>query len=96
MTTDEMIEVLQAFKNGKVIQGRRKGVSEWRDATAGPGGAWDFLTWDYRVKPEPPKPREWIAVPFEKGRHGGSIYELRPVSDAQHCFGTIHLREVLP
>lgn len=52
MTHDEMIAVIQAHKNGKKIQLRRKGSSDWTPS-AGPG--WDFVRFDYRVKPEKKK-----------------------------------------
>ncbi len=53
-TVDEMIEVLQAFKAGKVIQFKNGGT--WDDLLE-PG--WNFHDTKYRVKPK--EPREiWV------------------------------------
>lgn len=47
MTVDEMIEVLEAFKEGKKIQYFMGGL--WRDCTE---PRWAFDSVKYRVKPE--------------------------------------------
>ena len=48
MTLDEMIAVLMAAKDGKVIQFRN--VCGWEDAE---DVYWNFRVNEYRVKPEP-------------------------------------------
>ena len=50
MTHDEMIQVIQAHKEGKQLQYRGK-HSHWADIIDPP--AWAFHAYDYRVKPEP-------------------------------------------
>ena len=50
MTHDEMIEVIQAHKEGKSIQWRLAGRGAWTD-TGKPN--WNFDSKQYRVKPEP-------------------------------------------
>ena len=50
-TTKEMIEVMQAFEDGKTIQ--QTFEYKWVD-TICPN--WDWLHSDYRIKPEPKKP----------------------------------------
>lgn len=51
MTHDEIIEVVKAHRDGKEIQSKNK---NWSDSqwcnTNGP--AWDFVSYDYRIKPE--------------------------------------------
>jgi len=62
MTHDEIIAVVQAHKEGKTIQAKTKGGEfEWADIFAN-RPLWNFSSVDYRVKSEPPKPREfWIC-----------------------------------
>lgn len=50
MTIDEMIAVLRAAKEGKVIQFRDKEQQlKWHDCIL---QSWNFHLYDYRVKPE--------------------------------------------
>jgi hypothetical protein len=59
MTHDEMIEVIQAHKDGKVIQIRMaNGGSEWMRNDA---PQWNFFSAEYRVKPVP---KEYWLVPY--------------------------------
>lgn len=61
MTDDEIIAVVTAHKEGKQIQYRdscRNTV--WLDVLPSHIG-FDFRNLDYRVKPEPRKPREWVV-----------------------------------
>ena len=53
-TTAEKIQVMQAYQEGKQIEFRYMhvfGYPEWRICNCEPD--WDWLTCDYRVKPEP-------------------------------------------
>jgi hypothetical protein len=65
MNYDQMIEVLQAAKDGKAIQMRskvnRRTGGAWHDVT---DPLWDFAACNYRVKPEP---RVFYAVLREHG-----------------------------
>lgn len=49
-----MIAVLQGYKEGKPIQSATKGEDNWK-TTVPP--CWDFDMFDYRIKPEEPKPK---------------------------------------
>jgi hypothetical protein len=61
MTHDEMIEVIQAHKDGKVIQ--LQGLQrDWIDVPRTPD--WDFPNIIYRVKPEP---KEYWLLPYLDG-----------------------------
>jgi hypothetical protein len=60
MTHDEMIEVIQAHKDGKVIQFR--GVVDRGDwLSKGTPPLWNFDAVDYRIKP---MPKEYWLVPY--------------------------------
>lgn len=51
MTHDEMIEVIQAHKEGKAIQVKHSSFTyDWADIS---NPNFNFLEWVYRVKPEP-------------------------------------------
>lgn len=77
----EMIEVIQGYQAGGKLQAWSfPGVDGhdlgWVDIT---NPSWDFNRVAYRIKPEPPKPREWWIRP-EKWRclnEGGDVYILR-------------------
>jgi len=51
METKEMIEVMQAYVDGKSILLKCHGLEEWKTLTREP--AWDWLNNDYAVKPDP-------------------------------------------
>jgi hypothetical protein len=71
MTHDEMIEVIQAHKDGKVIQLR--GLQrDWIDVPRTPD--WDFPNIIYRVKPEP---KEYWLVPYA-GKLGFMVLDTDP------------------
>lgn len=75
MTHEKMIAVITARKEGKQIQYRRIGNTEWSD-TSKP--VWNFALYEYQIKPEPPKP---IYIYFsdaeecfaEVKKHGGWV-----------------------
>ncbi|MEY2500556.1 MAG: hypothetical protein QOI07_890 [Verrucomicrobiota bacterium] len=99
MTHDEMIAVIQAHKDGKIIQalpGSSRGP--WVDVV-GNAPSWSFDAVDYRIKPEPPKPREWWVC-YDYIRLDGSLNRPRFYPVKQPFLGEqvqqIHVREVLP
>lgn len=54
MTIDEMIAVLQAYKEGKTIQFAFKEDGKFVYTIPSEGEvAWDFTEYNYRIKPEP-------------------------------------------
>lgn len=53
MTHDEMIAVIQAHKDGKIIQSKSKGKLGKFSDVEGNDPTWNFNAADYRVKPEP-------------------------------------------
>lgn len=50
MTNKEMIEVMQGYEDGKEIEYKRKCDKDWNLCGI---PLWDWLTFDYRIKPEP-------------------------------------------
>lgn len=50
MNIDEMIAVLQAYKEGKAIEFRLRNSLVWCKCNL---PVWDWLDYEYRVKPEP-------------------------------------------
>lgn len=48
MTTEEMIEVMKAYTEGKKIQCKEVYGKSWHICTP----AWDWRNFDYRIKPE--------------------------------------------
>jgi hypothetical protein len=91
MTHDEMIAVIQAHKDGKKIQVKGKGVTEWTPSDL---PVWNFYMCDYRVKPEP---MELWAIIWPSGAM--NYFDSR--GQAVACANTniepsriVHLREV--
>lgn len=88
MTDDQILEVVQAHKDGKPIQIRKMGWHHgFRDGTwyDCENPQWDFDTCDYRVKPEH---REWWLS------RNLVAYETRDAArDVGHPI--IHVREVI-
>lgn len=73
MTTDEMIAVIQAYKDGKQIQYRNlQPGAGWNDVSPD-GPAWCFNEVEYRVKPEPPEPREFYLDASDPWKVGGYL-----------------------
>ena len=52
MTTQEKIEIMQAYAEGKKIQVRIIGTEKWKDWTISEEPKWDWPHNDYRIKPE--------------------------------------------
>lgn len=100
-----MIAVLQAKKEGREIECRyliedAQNTGRWLDCFHRQP---NFQEWDYRIKPEPPKPREWWTTTSDDGmpcKWCGFFKTPAEVSEsALQAHGTnplIHLREVLP
>lgn len=95
MTIDEKIAVLQAYRSGKLIQvigcpDRELTLNypAWTDIGE---PKFNFSFYSYRVKPEPPKPREWRLYESDEP---GSMMEAYPVGPFGFPNG-IHVREVL-
>lgn len=68
MTHDEMIAVIEAARDGKQIESRpvsnQHPSLKWRDGT---GLIFDFVRYEYRVKPEPKRPTpEEIAADVDR------------------------------
>jgi len=51
-TTTEMVEAVNAFKQGKAIQYKAHGANNWSGNCEAP--AWDFSRFEYREIPEHP------------------------------------------
>jgi hypothetical protein len=78
MTHDEMIEVIQAHKDGKVIQ-LRSMQGDWIDVPRTPD--WDFPNIIYRPKPEP---KEYWLVPY--GTKLGYLVLSQPPFNDPHLY----------
>ena len=88
MTDDEIIAVVQAHKEGKKIQVRSRICGSWAGCE---NPAWAFDNLDYRVAPEPRKPREWWVMEHI----GGSLTVSHIEPNESPCFKVIRVREVI-
>lgn len=99
MTHDEMIAVIAAHRDGKTIQYMWTDELEngWKDFDPGTGPAWNFKGCDYRIKPEPPKPREWwISLRDNTTVHNPAYWNYLSARSHMLTSEVIHVREVLP
>lgn len=92
MTDQQIIDVVQAHINGSRIECRdfSEKPDLWRETSDSP--AWSFCTREYRVKSEPPKPREWWLY-FWHGIEMPNIYSMRQLNVTADR--EVHVREVL-
>lgn len=81
---DDMIAVLQASKEGKTIQVRRRSndTGDW----VGVAGrtAWDWCTFDYRIKPAEPR-RVWRNWYPALGLWSSACYDSREKAARSSC-----------
>lgn len=98
MTHKEMIDVIRAAELGHPIQSRPKDrpAQDWGNIAE---PSWDFYHWDYRVKPEPPKPREWWLLIDNGGRATHIALSQREAVDRSYSgspkYTVIKVQEVL-
>jgi hypothetical protein len=100
MTHDEMIEVIQAHKDGKVIQCRLKATTNaaFKDRYV-KHAFMDFATHVYRAKPEP---KEYWLVPYLDGS-GFKVLDFNTSHlNSDYCerinlnlAGAFHVKEVI-
>lgn len=91
MTHDEMIEVLQAAKDGKTIQWFKPFEGKWYDCIVSP--SWDFSKLTYRVKRDP---REWWINVYANGEFW--VYQTKTIADknaGDARLECVHVRDVI-
>ena len=84
MATKEMIEVMQAYDRGEQIERRDRCGNNW---FLSPVPSWDWVQYDYRVKPKPTyrpykNAAEFLAAQKEHGmniRRKGCNYYIFPL-----------------
>ena len=64
MNTKEIIDVIQAFEDGKEIEHSLRTENIWRKGTNDP--CWNFARFDYRVKQKPLE--YWVNI-YDQGRY---------------------------
>lgn len=69
MTTQEKMEIMQAYQNGRQIQQRSTitnstEMSEWQDCEGEPIWAWTLI--EYRIRPYDKYTPEWFAEEMAK------------------------------
>ena len=83
METQEMIEVMQAFADGKKIECKRNPVVTqtvaMRDWSEVNNPCWDWLNLQYRVAPEPKKEGRWERIEIVKD--DGQYCLANPIAD---------------
>lgn len=87
-TTKEMIEVMQAFEEGGELQCYEPELKEWIGCTP----VWDWLHYDYRIKPEPKEP---TYRPYESADELIADYKARfNVDNAPYTKPLIWIKQV--
>ena len=75
MTIQQQIEVMQHFADGGKVEILDEHRNEWIDA---PKPRWDWISYDYRIKPEPFKQE----IVFTKGYPRIDIEDFEKISKA--------------
>jgi hypothetical protein len=95
MDHNTAIAVIEAHRDGKEIEARYRNrpqlTNQWTECTD--GTSWNFDFFEYRIKPEPPKPREWWLV--MSGDEPIAIRDCQLPPDSKYQ-PRVHVREVLP
>jgi hypothetical protein len=102
MDHNAMIAVIAAHRDGKEIEARYRNrpqlTNQWAKCTV--GVSWDFNLFEYRIKPEPPKPREWwlYLCPRYASFHSFNSRTQEQAEELKcgECEEVIRVREVLP
>lgn len=98
MTLHEQCTIIGAAIDKLPLQARRKPDFAWSDMVEG-FTEFDFAHYDYRVRPEPPKPREWWLVTLPNGKPISvfTTYEAADLFIAGRLspHAIVHVREVL-
>ena len=92
MSDDEILEVVQAHKEGKKIESRPLHLDQWFPILSLSSPTWNFAENDYRVAPEPRKPREW-RLKFDEGSK--EVKGITSAIDVGFAQNWILVREVL-
>lgn len=88
-TIQEQHDIIGAQLNGKAIQCRLHGASDWRDVRP---QTYNFSSYVYRLKPEP---REFWIQKCPNLESGVRVSETFPQARCSKCLETIHVREVI-
>lgn len=95
----KLCSLLTKFPNhvlgGLIAVEERWPEHELRSRHDNQGGHFNFTHWEYRIKPEPPKPREWWMLIFEDPCRSPNVYECEQNINGLRCT-QVHVREVLP
>lgn len=93
MNTEEKIEVMQAYLNGKKIQVKGKRDDTWEDYNHKSEPDWDWFRCDYRIKPELKlRPyKDFMEMAKDAVKHGvdGDTFMIEDKN--KKCIGTVSL-----
>ena len=97
MTTKDMIEVMQAYDRGEQIERRDRCGNNW---FLSPVPSWDWVQYEYRVKPKPTyrpykNAAEFLAAQKEHGmniRRKGCNYYISPLYITDNIISIPYLR----
>ncbi len=99
-TTAEKIKVMQAFENGAKIQYKTRSQSDnmWSDWNLQHAGepAWGWDVYDYRIKPDNPKPLECFLPVVAIGCAPAYVYFSQEEASRVTDGDLITMREVTP
>jgi hypothetical protein len=97
----DMLMVMDVALRGERVQYVRRNIQDaWKDIPPG-FTEWNWALYDYRVAPEPRKPRECYAV-FSDGSEHVRMFAHRDRNEASAHYRVlggdevVHMREVLP
>ena len=92
MKVSEQIAIMKAYEDGKTIEGKRYGETEWKSLYYVKDYPFDFVANEYRIKPECKyRPYKSVEEAFNEAKKHG--FWMKHKSSGRICFSTRFLEE---
>ena len=92
MKVSEQIAIMKAYENGKTIEQKRYGETEWKSIYYVKDYPFDFVLNEYRIATEPKyRPYESVEEAFNEAKKHGFWMKHKP--SGRICFSTRFLEE---
>ena len=92
MKVSEQIAIIKAYEDGKTIEWKHYGETEWKSIEHVENYLFDFVANEYRIKPVPKyRPYESVEEAFNEAKKHGFWMKHKP--SGRICFSTRFLEE---
>ena len=92
MKVSEQIAIMKAYEDGKTVEGKHYGETDWKILEYVENYLFDFVANEYRIKQEPKyRPYESVDEAFNEAKKHG--FWMKHKSSGRICFSTRFLEE---